>query len=154
MEASLLSGPLDRSPGALCVGGGADIASLTRHNEGKFEHRQASKAARRLGDVKPQFHLHGYGAGAQQATQDYALEASFLRIIGTPAIPRLSNNQEDGSGARSISRQGISGRSRRVVVRVARNLVPSALPLGASPGRVVQQEIGNLRLFLGLLVVS
>ncbi len=38
-----------------------------------------------------------YGTGAQQATQDYALEASFLRIITTPAIPRLSDNQEDGS---------------------------------------------------------
>ncbi len=38
------------------------------------------------------------GAGAQQATQDYALEASFLRIITTPAIVRPSNNQEDGSG--------------------------------------------------------
>ena len=39
-----------------------------------------------------------YGTGAQQATQDYALEASFLRLITTPAIPRLSNNEEDGSG--------------------------------------------------------
>ncbi len=39
-----------------------------------------------------------YGTSAQQATQDYALEASFLRIITTPAIPRLSNNQEDDSG--------------------------------------------------------
>ncbi len=39
-----------------------------------------------------------YGTGAQQASQDYALEASFLRIITTPAIPRLSNNQEDDSG--------------------------------------------------------
>ncbi len=39
-----------------------------------------------------------YSIGAQQATQYYALEASFLRIITTPAIPRLSNNQEDGSG--------------------------------------------------------
>ncbi len=95
-----------------------------------------------------------YGTGAQQATQGYALEASFLRTIGTPAIPRLSNNQEDSSGAGSISRQGIFGRSRRVVVRVNRNLVPSALPLGASPGRFVQQEIGTLQLFLGLLVVS
>ncbi len=38
-----------------------------------------------------------YGTGAQQATQDYALEASFLRIITIPAMPRLSNNQEDDS---------------------------------------------------------
>ncbi len=30
------------------------------------------------------------GTAAQQATQDYALEASFLRIITIPAIPRLS----------------------------------------------------------------
>ncbi len=37
-------------------------------------------------------------ATAQQATQDYALEASLLRIITTPAIPRLSNNKEDDSG--------------------------------------------------------
>ncbi len=46
----------------------------------------------------PHLHLLPYGTAAQQATQDYALEASFLRIITTPAIPRLSNNQEDGSG--------------------------------------------------------
>ena len=39
-----------------------------------------------------------YGTGAQQATQDYALQASFLRIMTSPAIPRLSNNQEDDSG--------------------------------------------------------
>ncbi len=39
-----------------------------------------------------------YGTAAQQATQDYALEPSFLRTITTPAIPWLSNNQEDGSG--------------------------------------------------------
>ncbi len=38
-----------------------------------------------------------YGTTAQQATQDYALEASLLRIITTPAIPRLSNNKEDDS---------------------------------------------------------
>ena len=46
----------------------------------------------------PQFHLLPYGTAAQQATQDYALEASFLRSITIPAMPRLSNNQEDGSG--------------------------------------------------------
>ncbi len=46
----------------------------------------------------PQFHLLPYGAAAQQATHDYALQASFLRIITIPAIPRLSNNQEEGSG--------------------------------------------------------
>ncbi len=40
--------------------------------------------------------LH-YGTGAQQETQAYAREAGFLRIITTPAIPRLSNNQEDDS---------------------------------------------------------
>ena len=39
-----------------------------------------------------------YGTAAQQATQDYALEASFLRIITIPAIPRLRYNQEEGSG--------------------------------------------------------
>ncbi len=49
-------------------------------------------------DENSQFHLLPYGTGSQQATQDYALEASFLRIITTPAIPRLSNNQEDDSG--------------------------------------------------------
>ncbi len=38
------------------------------------------------------------GTGAQRTTQDYAQKASFLRIITTPAIPRLSNNQEHGSG--------------------------------------------------------
>ena len=59
----------------------------------------------------PQFHLLPYGTTAQQATQDYAVEASFLRIITTPAIPRLSNNQEDGSGTGRISRQRIFGRS-------------------------------------------
>ncbi len=46
----------------------------------------------------PQFHLLPNRTDAQQATQDYALEAGLLRIITTPAIPRLSNNQEDGSG--------------------------------------------------------
>ncbi len=45
-----------------------------------------------------QLHLLPYDTAAQQATQDYALETSFLRIITTPAIPRLSNNQEDDSG--------------------------------------------------------
>ncbi len=35
---------------------------------------------------------------SQQATQYYALKASFLRIITTPAIPRLSNNQVPGAG--------------------------------------------------------
>ncbi len=38
------------------------------------------------------------GTAAQQTTQDYALEASFLGIITTSAIPRLSNNREDDSG--------------------------------------------------------
>ncbi len=46
----------------------------------------------------PQLHLLPYGTAAQQATQDYALEASLLRIITTPAIPRLSNNEVEGSG--------------------------------------------------------
>ncbi len=46
----------------------------------------------------PQLHLLPYGTDAQQATQDHALEASFLRIITTPAIPRPSDNQEEGSG--------------------------------------------------------
>ncbi len=46
----------------------------------------------------PHFHLLPDRTDAQQATPDYALEAGFLRIITTPAIPRLSNNQEDGSG--------------------------------------------------------
>ncbi len=45
----------------------------------------------------PQFHLLPNRTDAQQATQDYALEAGLLRIITTPAIPRLSNNREDGS---------------------------------------------------------
>ncbi len=48
-------------------------------------------------DVNSQLHLLPYGTGAQQATQDYARESSFLRIITIPAIPRLSNNQEEGS---------------------------------------------------------
>ena len=43
-----------------------------------------------------------YGTAAQQVPQDYALEASFPRTITTPAIPRLSNNQEDDSGANNI----------------------------------------------------
>ncbi len=46
---------------------------------------------------KPQIHLLPYGTDAQQVTQAYALAASFLRTITIPAIPRLSNNQEDGS---------------------------------------------------------
>ncbi len=50
----------------------------------------------------PQLHLLLYGTSAQQATQDYALAASFLRIITTPAIPRLRYNQEDDSGANNI----------------------------------------------------
>ena len=33
----------------------------------RCSHCQASKAARRLGDVKPHLHLLGYGTGAQQA---------------------------------------------------------------------------------------
>ncbi len=37
--------------------------------------------------------MNGYGTAAQQATQDYALEARFLRIITTPAIPRPSRNR-------------------------------------------------------------
>ena len=41
----------------------------------------------------PQLHLLPYGPAAQQATQDYALAASFLRIITTPAIPRPSRNR-------------------------------------------------------------
>ncbi len=49
-------------------------------------------------DEKPHLHLLPYGTAAQQATQDYALEASFLRIITIPAMPRLSNNQVDDSG--------------------------------------------------------
>jgi len=47
------------------------------------------------GDVNSQLHLLPYRPGAQQ---DYPLEASFLRIITTPAIPRLRYNQEDDSG--------------------------------------------------------
>ena len=35
-----------------------------------------------------------YGTAAEQATQDNALEASFLRIITIPAIPRLSLNDK------------------------------------------------------------
>ncbi len=56
----------------------------------------------------PQFHLLPDRTDAQQATQDYALEAGFLRTVPTPEIPRLSNNQEDGSGtARGLTeRQG------------------------------------------------
>ncbi len=34
----------------------------------------------------PHFHLLPYGTAAQQATQDYALEASFLRIITTGLV--------------------------------------------------------------------
>ncbi len=45
----------------------------------------------------PQLHLLPHGTAALQATRDYALEASFLRIITTAAIPRLSNNQFTGS---------------------------------------------------------
>ena len=46
----------------------------------------------------PHFHLLPYGTTTQQSTQGYALETTFLRINTTPAIPRLSNNQEEGSG--------------------------------------------------------
>ena len=62
---------------------------------------------------KPHLHLLPYGTPAQQATQDYALEASFLRIITTPAIPRLSNNQEDDSGT------GLDGSGTMVMVTVS-----------------------------------
>ncbi len=40
-----------------------------------------------LGDENSQLHLLLYVTAAPQATQDYALEASFLRIITIPAIP-------------------------------------------------------------------
>ncbi len=46
----------------------------------------------------PQFHLLPCDTAAQRTSQDYALQASFLRTITIPAIPRLSNKQEDGSG--------------------------------------------------------
>jgi cell division protein FtsW (lipid II flippase) len=46
----------------------------------------------------PQLHLLSSDTAAQRTTQDYALQASFLRTITIPAISRLSNKQEEGSG--------------------------------------------------------
>ena len=102
-------------------------------------------------DANSQFHLLPYGTAAQQVTQDYALEVSFLRIITTQAIPRLSNNQEDGLPATQDpgdlferSRLGLRNKIRPVSARPRRaNVCGSGTATGHAPSQTVMRSVSS-----------